>query len=303
MGGNQLFPPRHATSEDARLALLHILHRAPVSFGLQSSRWSLARLLQVCDWLSLSTGGGLSQLLKRLEISYKRARAYIHSPDRDYEQKMSLIELAGLRAQYDPLRYVFLYLDEFTFFRQPSLACDYAAQGHEQPLAYLSYHSNTHSRIVAALNALTGQVNYRQRNILTVDQLSAFYADLRRIYPEAEVIYAVQDNWPVHFHADVLARLAPQTWPYPFNVPANWPATPSKKAIQADLPIQILCLPTYASWCNPIEKLWRWLKQDLLHLHRLSDVWQTLTKRVAEFLDRFASGSTDLLHYVGLLPD
>ena len=26
-----------------------------------------------------------------------------------------------------------------------------------------------------------------------------------------------------------------------------------------------------ASWCNPIEMLWRWLKQRKLHLHRLSE--------------------------------
>ena len=37
------------------------------------------------------------------------------------------------------------------------------------------------------------------------------------------------------------------------------------------LPIQLVPLPTYASWCNPIEKLWRQLRQELLHLHRFAD--------------------------------
>ncbi|MGQ9628202.1 MAG: transposase [Anaerolineae bacterium] len=44
----------------------------------------------------------------------------------------------------------------------------------------------------------------------------------------------------------------------------------------------MLCLPTYASWFNPIEKLWRWLKQDVLHLHRLNEDWQALIQRVAK---------------------
>jgi len=26
-------------------------------------------------------------------------------------------------------------------------------------------------------------------------------------------------------------------------------------------------LPTYGSWTGPIERLWRWLKQEVLHLH------------------------------------
>jgi transposase len=54
---------------------------------------------------------------------------------------------------------------------------------------------------------------------------------------------------------------------------------------------------------NPIEKLWRWLKQDVLHLHRLSSTWQALKQLVAEFLDQFDQGSNDLLSYVGLLPN
>lgn len=303
MGASPVFPPQHQTREHAREALLHILRREPRQFGYYHSRWSLDRLRQVCEWLTKLSIGGISQLLKRLRISYKRGRSYIRSPDRHYKDKLSLVELARLRAKYDPERYVFLYLDELTYYRQPSLASDYEATGSRQPLAHRSYRSNTAFRIVAALNALTGQVTYLQRHKITVPQLSAFYADIRAAYPDAEVISVAQDNWPVHFHADVLARLQPQNWPFPFVAPPNWPTQPSAKAVHDDLPIQLLCLPTYASWCNPIEKLWRWLKQDLLHLHRFSNDWQGLKQAVASLLDRFASGSPELLLYVGLLPD
>ncbi|MCB8937396.1 MAG: transposase [Ardenticatenaceae bacterium] len=68
------------------------------------------------------------------------------------------------------------------------------------------------------------------------------------------------------------------------------------------MPVQLLPLPTYASWLNPIEKLWRWLKQEVLHLHRFSDDWPELREVVASFLDQFATGSDALLRYVGLLP-
>ena len=59
-------------------------------------------------------------------------------------------------------------------------------------------------------------------------------------------------------------------------------------------------LPTYASWLNPIEKLWRKLKQELVHLHRLADKLPELRAQIDRFLDQFANGSLDLLRYVGL---
>jgi hypothetical protein len=49
------------------------------------------------------------------------------------------------------------------------------------------------------------------------------------------------------------------------------------------------------------EKLWRKLKQELLHLHRLADKLPQLREEVDHFLDQFAFGSLDLLRYVGLL--
>jgi hypothetical protein len=75
-----------------------------------------------------------------------------------------------------------------------------------------------------------------------------------------------------------------------------------------ELNIHLLWLPTYAPWTNPIEKLWRWLKQSVLHNHQLAEHFDTLKEQVRTFLDQFTLGSpdparsADLLRYVGLLP-
>ena len=282
---------------------MDIIRRAPTQFGYNRARWSLALIAQQCDWLQVTTTSGVHQILKRLGISYKRGRDYVHSPDRFYKEKLSLVELARFRAYYEPNRYILLYLDELTYYRQPSLSQAYEQRGSTQPLAQRSHKSNTAFRVLAGLNAITGQVNYLQRTRTTVACLSQFWFELRAAYPQAELIYIVADNWPVHFHPDVLAPLQSQAFPFPPKLPPNWPTAASKKATHDDLPIQLLCLPTYASWLNPIEKLWRWLKQDVLHLHRFSTDWQTLKQLVTNFLDQFYSGSTDLLSYVGLLPN
>lgn len=260
-------------------------------------------LADKCEWLRSITNSGVQQILKRLGISYKQGRDYVHSPDRFYQDKLSLIELARFRAYYEPDHYILMYLDELTYYRQPSLAKAYEQTGPIQPLARRAYQSNTAFRVLAGLNALTGQVTYRQRAKTDLRCFSQFWFEVRAAYPQAKEIYIVVDNWPVHFHPDVLAPLQAQNFPFPPKLPPNWPTSPSKKAVHDELPIQLLCLPTYASWLNPIEKLWRWLKQDILHLHRLSSDWQALKQLVADFLDRFSSGSLDLLHYVGLLPN
>jgi DDE superfamily endonuclease len=256
-----------------------------------------------CAWLQVTSEGGMSQLLRRLRIRLKRARTYVHSPDPLYEEKLALIAQVRQQVETAPQRFVLLYLDEMSYYRQPTLASDYAPMARSQPLARWGHGTNPHFRILGALNALTGQVTYCQHSKLAIRRISAFYAELCTIYPQAETIFVVLDNWPIHFHPDLLARLTEQQWPYPFNRPSNWPLLPSSQAIHANLPIQLLCLPTYASWCNPIEKLWRYLRQELLHLHRHTDDWPHLRHLVADFLDQFHQPSPSLLHYVGLLPN
>ena len=41
------------------------------------------------------------------------------------------------------------------------------------------------------------------------------------------------------------------------------------------------------SW-GPIEKVWRWLKQEVVHLHRQADDWQGLKAAIKKFLEQFA---------------
>jgi transposase len=243
--------------------------------------------------------------LKRLRISYQRGRDYVHSPDPDYLAKQGWREQIVAAARASAGRLVALYQDELTYYRQPTLARAYEASGASQPRAQRSYRANTATRIAAALDPVDGRVLYRQASYLGIAELVAFHQQLRAGYPEAERIYLIQDNGPIHFHPDVLVALEAQENPWPLYRPRNWSLEPSAKAVQKwghrKLPIQLVPLPTYASWTNPIEKLWRWLKQEVLHLHQLANHLDQLRDRVCRFLERFAYGSQELLRYVGLL--
>ncbi len=203
-------------------------------------------------------------------------------------------------------RLALVYLDEVTIYRQPTLAQAWEQHGW-QALAERSYQSDTVTRVVATLDLVSGRVLNRRRHKIGVEDLVGFYKDqLCPAYEECERIYVVLDNWPVHFHADVLVALEEQQQlgRWPGHHPANWSEKPSREARrrwgELELPIQLIRLPTYAPWLNPVEKLWRKLKQEVFHLHRLADNLEELRALVDDFLRQFASGSLDLLHYVGL---
>lgn len=280
------------------------MRRDPHLFGIDRARFRLADLLRLCDWLSLTTEGGLSRLLSRLGIAYKRGRDWVHSPDPDYEPKLRQVASILEEARASQGRKVALFLDEFSYYRQPTVASAYEEAGAKQPRARRGHHANTATRIVASLSPLEGRVLYRQATRIDVRTLVRFYQQIREAYPDAERISLIQDNWPVHFHPDLLVALEAQESPWPIYRPGHWPTEPSAKAVKQweglCLPIQVVPLPTYASWTNPIEKLWRWLRQEVLHLHRLADRLEELRATVRRFLDRFALGSLDLLRYVGL---
>ena len=142
---------------------------------------------------------------------------------------------------------------------------------------------------------------------ITVATLVRFFQQVTAAYPDAARIDVVLDNWPVHLHPDLLVALQPQTPLVPFVTPPSWPAAahPAAEARWGDwqLPIRLVLLPTYASGLNPIEKLWRKLRQEVTHLHPWADDLPGLRAAIDAFLDQFATGAPDLLHYTGLLPN
>lgn len=60
-------------------------------------------------------------------------------------------------------------------------------------------------------------------------------------------------------------------------------------------------MPTYAPWRNPIEKVWRKLYAEVLHLHRWADQWEALQAAVQTWLDQGREPSTTLLCSCGVL--
>jgi hypothetical protein len=260
-----------------RELMLTLLSHSPRDFGFEQSRWTLVTLgIVTACWFGMLSEAGLWKVLQRLGIRYRQGWEHMVSPDPLLTVKLAYIQAVLARAQAHPATVVVLWLDEFTFYRQPDPAPAWSDGGAPHgPKTRKTRGANTKGRVGAVLNHQTGQLLYLLRSVCGIKQLILLYEQIRAAYPVADEIYVIQDCWPVHFLPDV-TRAA------------------------CRLGITLVPLPTYSSWRNPIEKLWRWLRQDVLHMHPWADNWQRTKLEVSHFLDRFSLPSPSLLHYVGL---
>jgi len=240
-------------------------------------RWTLQTIRAHVPWLGTYTLSGVWRVLQRCKLTLRSARLRRSSPDPEYTSKEATLLSCLQTAASAPTEQVVLFLDEMGYYRWPTWAMDWGPTAPVAPPEARGHGTNTQWRIVGALNAVTGQVEYLDGYIVGRRQLIAFYQQLVQRYADVARIYVVQDNWSIHRHSDVLAAM--QQWPQLVPV---W-------------------LPTYAPWLNPIEKLWRWLRQAVLHLHRYAHDWVAVRQQVRAFLDQFAHGSSHVLRYVGLL--
>jgi len=257
----------HAHFEEARQEV------APTADGPPPRRWTLRAMRATFPWLQDDPLSGVGRVLQRPKLPIRAAPVRQHRPDPDYLAKLDQL-LAWLRdAAAHPGEVVVVFLDELGYDRWPAAGQTWGpAAPQPPPRADRDGPNNTQWRVIGALNALTGRVDDldayssgREKLIRCSRQLVAAYGDARRIS-------VVQDKWSIHRHPDVQAALA--------GLPT----------------IEPVWLPTDAPWRNPIEKLWRWLREQVLTLHRLAGDGQTLRERVNAFLSQFAQAADEVLH-------
>jgi transposase len=235
----------------------------------------LADLAQVVSWLHECSAAAVWRQVRRLKLGYKLAQRFIISPDPAYDAKWRRILQAYAEALYHPEQAVLLFADELTYYRRPTLKRLWQRQG-KQVRHHLSPRAaNTRTRLAGAVEVVQGHLYSEQRSTIGRKALCTWLKSLRQAYPPPKRLYLVWDNWPTHAHPDVMQA-------------AN------------KLEITLLFLPTYASWLNPIERLWRWLRADILHNFEPADDLPTLRAHVLAWLEQFAQPSPLLLYRIGL---
>jgi len=257
------------------------LHQPPP----QGVRWTLQRVQGCFHWLAAYSLSGVSRLLRAWRFGVRQARVQQFSPDAQYDQKVAHLLACLAQVALAPDQCTLLFLDEMGYTAWPEPGLQWAPLAPASPpVAYKQLPVAAAAAAAAATaTAAAAATPNNNRQWRVVDdymvgrqQLIRFYGHLARQYQGYRRLFVVQDNWSVHRHDDVQAALA------------KWPQ------------MEIVGLPTYAPWLNPIEKLWRWLRQDVLKLHRMAGDFLGLRQQVRDFLGSFAQGWQKLLRYVGL---
>ncbi len=251
--------------------------QSPRTFGISRSRWTLKLLAETVPSLKGFTPAGVQQALKRCDIHYKRGQPWMLSPDPEFGKKKLVITAALEHARRYPGRVVMVFQDEASFYRQPSQGRLWAASGRAQPHMSWSHRSNTLVRAAGCLDAITGHTHVMQAKRIDLARLQQFYRQVLEAYPEALMIYMVEDNWPVHKHPTIQAFLDKHPR------------------------LQVLYLPTYAPRLNPIEKLWRWVRQVLCHAHPFCDNFTEYKAHLRAHFDEAADAPEAMARYCGLL--
>ena len=176
-------------------------------------------------------------------------------------------------AARHPDTVVALCLDEFGSQRWPEVAPTWGLEAAVAPRAG----NPQQGRTIGALNALTGQVNY----------LDGYLVGRQ---PGASSLPSSIVPTPRRGSRGRGSKLTGTFIPQPDGL----------TAVAGSPRITPVWLPTSAPWLNPIEKLWRWLRHDVLKLQRWVEDWPQVKHRVHDFLDPFVHGSAALLRSVGL---
>lgn len=256
------------------------MHTSPRECAIARTRWRLEDVAEQIDWLRGRSRASVWRHLRQLGFTRKLVERFVCSPDPAYDRKWQAILRTYAAAHARPEAVRLAWFDELTYYRQPTPKPTF------QPTGAAAWHvdghagANTQTRLAAALDAITGAVTWVQRSHFGRRELQTFLrewsASQRRSATTPLQLFLVLDNWPVHHHPDVLQ-------------------------VAREVAVTLLYLPTYASWLNPIKRLWRWLRRDVLHSHPCARTLDTLRSHVHSWLTAREAPSPLTLYRVGLL--
>lgn len=261
-------PPKLTKTQKQELARL--IEAGPSAAGYRAGGWRTPLVQELIHdrFKVLYNVFYLAQLLKDLGFSWQKAKFVSDHLDeakrREWRQKTwpHILGLARLR------RALLLFGDESSFPQWGTLSYTWARRG-EQPVVKTSGKRKGY-KVFGLLDYFTGRF-FHQGHEGRVNS-AAYIAFLRRVLEQTQQpIILIQDGAKYHTSA----------------------ATEDFFRQQAAR-LEVFQLPTYSPDYNPIEKLWKKIKEQETHLHYFP-TFTALTEKVEQALVRFAKAPQEVL--------
>ena len=261
-------PPKLTPTQKAVLATL--LEAGPVTAGFSGACWRSPMIQQlIYDRFGvLYNVFYIAQLLKNLGFSYQKAAFVSDHLDEDKRNAWCTTTWPQLVRLAKERRALLLFGDEASFPQWGTLTYTWARRG-QQPKVKTSGKRKGY-KVFGLIEYFTGRFFYQGQDARL--NSTAYIAFLRRVLEQTtQPILLIQDGARYHTSAENKAFFAQQT----------------------DR-LQVFQLPTYSPDYNPIEKLWKKIKQQETHLHYFP-TFEALTEKVEQALLKFANIPEEIL--------
>jgi transposase len=261
-------PPKLTPTQKAALATL--IDEGPVKAGFSGACWRSPMIQQ----LIFERFGVyynvfyIAQLLKNLGFSYQKAAFVSDHLDEHKRQEWRTITWPQILRLAKARKALLLFGDEASFPQWGTLTYTWARRG-QQPRVKTSGKRKGY-KIFGLIDYFTGRLFYQgQEGRLNSATYIAFLKGVLEYTTQS--ILLIQDGARYHTSAATKAFFAQQA-----------------------ARLQVFQLPTYSPDYNPIEKLWKKIKQQDTHLHYFP-TFEALTEKVEQALLKFANAPEEVL--------
>jgi transposase len=279
--GLQGAPHRKPTGRPSKLTpaqkatLVALLDAGPVQAGFSGACWR-SPMIQQLIYARFNVYYNIfyiAQLLKNLGFSYQKAAFVSDHLDEHKRHEWRTITWPQILRLAKERKALLLFGDEASFPQWGTLTYTWARRG-QQPMVKTSGKRKGY-KVFGLIEYFTGRLFYQgQEGRLNSTTYIAFLKGV--LAQTTHRLLLIQDGARYHTSAETKAFFAQQA-----------------------ARLQVFQLPTYSPDYNPIEKLWKKIKQQDTHLHYFP-TFEALTDKVEQALLKFANRPEEILALCGL---
>jgi transposase len=261
-------PPKLTPTQQEALA--DLIEAGPVKAGFSGACWRspmIQKLIYDCFGVFYNVFY-IAQLLKNLGFSFQKAAFISDHLDEEKRQAWRTTTWPQILRRAQERKALLLFGDEASFPQWGTLTYTWARRG-QQPTVKTSGKRKGY-KVFGLIEYFQGRFFYQgQEGRLNS---AAYIAFLTRVLEQTtQPIILIQDGAKYHTSAETKAFFAQQT-----------------------ARLEVCQLPTYSPDYNPIEKLWKKIKQQETHLHYFP-TFAALTDKVEQALLKFANTPEEIL--------
>jgi transposase len=261
-------PPKLTPTQQEALAQL--IEEGPVKAGFSGACWRSPMIQQlICERFGVFYNVFyIAQLLKNLGFSFQKAAFVSDHLDEHKRQEWRTQTWPQILRTAHTKKALLLFGDEASFPQWGTLTYTWARRG-QQPKVKTSGKRKGY-KVFGLIDYFTGHFFYQGQDGRL--NSTAYIAFLTRVLEQTtQPIILIQDGAKYHTSAETKAFFAQQT-----------------------ARLQVVQLPTYSPDYNPIEKLWKKIKQQETHLHYFP-TFEALTVKVEQALLTFTNAPEEIL--------